>query len=468
MISATTNFKAALAAYRAGDIIYRLELTQLDGTAYGRVFTNFYDGANADWIESINDLSISINDLEGTMNQATFDLVVSDIGGAITADMPTTTFEGMQAILKVGFPGLAAIDYCTVFFGYVDSVDSTNDNLSYKFNLSDMTAKLSKVIYQTGDNGGPTSSDNIKTLNAHPIDLLLDILLNQVKYPASQVDVAGLQAYRDGPFAGMQFLFHLNQPQAALDFITKQLLVPLGGYLWASAGGVITAQFFYPVAGPVAVGNFGPDTWLKIPEANQVGPSASHQMVNTLQVSFDKDDAASNSSGNYMSISVNEYGPSVSKYNQYGEHTIQADGMRSGFQGFFIAALTARLIFMRYGFKNLMFDENSADSIWNTLLFESGDIIAVTHPQVVDRQAGVVGIVNKLFVILDKKINFNLGTTTFTMLDAGYLSTFGFYKIPPRTEPYYTAATTLDKGKYMFFCGQDGKYSNGDAGHTLG
>ena len=489
MISATSNYLAALAAYKAGPIIYRLSLTQLDGTAYPKVFTNIYNGVDYDWIEEggVSDLSITINDLDGAMSQATFSIAVSDIDNQITADFPSYTFEGMTATLSTGFLGLDVSDYCTIFSGYVDSVDSANSNETYIFNLADMTEKLSQSVYLTGDNGGPTSSDNIKTLSGHPIDIMLDILQNQIGgvasggfgsggYTSAQIDVAGLQAYRDGPFAGIQFLFHLTSPVAALDFISKQLLVPLGGYLWAGAGGVVTAQFFYPLNGATSVGSFTPDTWVKTPEAQQVGPSASRQMVNTVQISFDKDDAASESSGNYLSVALEEYGPSINLYNQYGEHTINADGLRSAFQGFFISAMTGRLIFSRYGLKNLMFDENSADSVWSTILYESGDVVQVTHPHIPDRKNGVMGITNKLFVILDKNINFTDGTTTFTMLDADYLSRFGFYKIAPSYNasigttpiPDYASASTLQKGEYMFFCGDNGEYSNGDTGHQLG
>jgi hypothetical protein len=199
-------------------------------------------------------------------------------------------------------------------------------------------------------------------------------------------------------------------------------------------------------------------------------------MVNTVQVQFDLDDASANSSssGSYLSSTTEEYTPSYLLYgNLSSELTINADGLRSAFQGYFIAGLTAVLIFMRYGFKNLTFDDESSggsapDSIWNTLLYEPGDIVSVTHSQVPNRKAGVMGLTNYPFEILNKTIKFTEGKLNYTMLDATYLSNFGLYKITPPGEATYAADTTANQEQYMYFCGSNGLYSNGDAGHILG
>jgi hypothetical protein len=243
---------------------------------------------------------------------------------------------------------------------------------------------------------------------------------------------------------------------------------PLGGYIWINAAGLLTCRFFVPLAGPVAIGAFGKSTWLDIPEAGQTN------MVNTVQMQFDLDNSSGTSSGDYLSSFTENYTPSYDLYgNLSSEITINADGVRSAFQGFFTAALTAVLIFMRYGFKNLTFDSESSggsnpDSIWNTLLYEPGDIVAVTHPQVPDRKAGVIGITNKLFEILNKTIKFTEGKLTYTMIDASYLSNFGLYKITPPGETTYVLDSSANQKQYMYFCGANEEYSNGDPGHILG
>jgi hypothetical protein len=187
-------------------------------------------------------------------------------------------------------------------------------------------------------------------------------------------------------------------------------------------------------------------------------------MINQVQFQFDKDDATSSSSGNYLAVDTEIYSASVNKYAQFGEQVIQSDGLRSGFQGFFTARLVARMIFGRYGLKSLVFDQNAADSIWQTCLLEPGDIVATTHPQIPDRSAGVMGITGKLFEIINKKVNLTEGLLTYTMIDASYLQTFGLFKIAPNGQADYTAGSTV----YMYLCDNTDKYTNGDAAHTLG
>lgn len=461
MISSTPNFQTALAAYKSGLIPVQIVIA-----GYSRVFTNYPDGISGHypWIVSIDNLDLTLNDLDGGANQRTGGFTVQDQGGAITGDFPGFIFEGKQIQIQVGFVGLAQVDFCTIFTGFIDTVSSANSNGEYYFQFSDAQSKLAAVVYQTGDDGGPTSSSNIKTVSGHPLDILIAICQN-LSVPC---DVAKIQAYRDGPFAGTIFTFYLTQAPAAADFIKAQLLKPLGGYMWINAAGLVTVNFFYPLAGAVAVGSFTRDTWVDIPEAGQTN------MVNTVQIQFDQDNASANSSGNYLSSSTQQYAPSYKLYgNLSSELTMNADGLRSAFQGFFIAALTSILIFMRYGFKNLTFDSQSSggsdpDSIWNTLLYEPGDIVSVTHPQVPDRKAGVVGITNKLFEILNKSINFTEGKNTYTMIDASYLSSFGLFKITPPGEALYAAASAPDKAQYMFFCNASNQYSNGDPAHILG
>lgn len=469
MIAATDNFKNALASFTAGNIIVQAVIA-----GYDRVFTTFPDAISGhyDWIKSVDQLDMTVNDLEGGADQRSGGFYVQDHGGAILSDFPNFVFEGKQIQLKVGFVGLAQVDYCTVFTGFIDTVSSANANNEYYFQFSDIQSKLAAVIFQTGDDGGQTSSSNTKTVTGNPLDMVMQIC-SSLGVPC---DTDTLTAYRDGPFAGTIFTFNLTQAPAAADFIKAQIMKPLGGYMWINAAGLLTANFFYPLAGPVAVGSFTRDEWFEIPEAGQTN------MVNTVQMSFDLDDSSATATGNYLSSSTQLFGPSYQLYgNLSSETTINADGVRSAFQGYFIAALTARLIFMRYGFKNLTFDSGSSggtnpDSRWTTLLYEPGNIISVTHPQVPDRKAGVMGITDKLFEILNKSINFEEGKLTYSMIDASYLSAFGSYKIAPSYdfttglpgEGAYTTVSSADKAKYMFLCGEDGKYSNSDAGHTLG
>lgn len=460
MIAATNAYKTALAAFRSGALPAVISIT-----GYARQFTKGLAAPLAgqyQWLVGIDDLATSINDLDGGANQGSLSFTVQDRGGLLTADFPGFVFEGKQVTLKVGLPGLAQADFPVMFTGYIDTVASSNSNLEYTFSCSDTSGRLSQVVFTAGDDGKPTDSSHPRTLTGHPLDMLLEILLTEVGLDASLVDSTKIQNYRDNVFSGVSFLFSLTQAPAAADFIKNQILKPLGGYLWVNSAGQVTVNFFYPLNGPVAVQTLGPSLWLTIPEAEQT------DMVNTVQFQFDAPSSGAGGSSSYMALATEEYGPSISLYGQYGEHTIASDGMRSSFQGYFTARLVARMIFMRYGFKNLKFDQNAPDALWQACLLEPGDIVAVTHPAVPDRKAGVVGITAKLFEVIDRTLKYNEGLVNVTMLDAGYLSTFGNSLIAPNGEAAYTAASAPDKAKYMFLCDDTGKYSNGDAAHVLG
>lgn len=468
MIQATQTYQTALAAFKAGHIP---TVAVIDGAPFS--FCNFdpaaffgsglYPSNLVQWMESVDDYAYTLNDLDGGADVGNLCFTVQDHAFKVTASFPAFLYEGKQVTVSTGLPGLAFADFCQIFVGYIDTVSSENENNSYYFSCLDLTGKLSTVIYETGDDGQPTSSSNFRTLSAHPLDLLIDILVNQVKLPASQVDVATIQAFRDGPFAGLQFFFLVDQPSAAGDFIQNQLLKPLGGYYYMR-GGQVSVNFFVPLSGVETSASMGMDTWTTVPSAEQC------DFVNYVQWQFDKDDLGDSSGNNYDATDVEEYAASLAAYgyNNVGAQTITADGMRSALGGYFIARMISRFIFMRYGLKALKFDQNAADSIWSGMLVESGDYVSVTHPLVPDRASGVMGLNGKVFQVLDKTFKFEEGLVTFSMIDASYLQAFGFFQIAPDGTPDYAAASQGQKARYMFMSSQKYVYSNGDPAHTLG
>jgi hypothetical protein len=458
LIAATANYIAAQAAYRSGPIPVSITIA-----GYSRVLTNYATGllGQYDWISGIDVSSYTVHDLDGGADQGTFAFTVQDVGAAITADFPGFVFEGKQVTVKSGFEGLDQSEWITVFTGYIDTVASANSNNDYYFTCSDISARLSQVVYTLGDDGLPIDSSNPKTLLGHPLDILLDILVTKIGLAAGFVDSTKIMAYRDGIFNGARFQFNLTQAPAAADFIKNQLLKPLGGYLWVNSFGKISVNFFYPLSPPAAVATLNEDVFDSIPEAEQV------DLVNTVQFQFDKDDGPGGTGNNYMSQDTETYAASVAKYGQYGETVIAADGLRSSLQGFLVSKMVSRMIFMRYGLKGLKFDQYAPVNTWQAMRLEPGDIVAVSHAKVPDRVAGVMGISGKLFEILDRSMDLAQGQVTLTMLDASYLGGFGSSQIAPTGEAAYAAASAGDKALYMFMCSDLDVYTNSDQGKVL-
>ncbi|HXM64465.1 MAG TPA: hypothetical protein VN950_26630 [Terriglobales bacterium] len=138
--------------------------------------------------------------------------------------------------------------------------------------------------------------------------------------------------------------------------------------------------------------------------------------------------------------------------------------MRSGFQGFLWAEIISRLIFLRYGSKNLLL--TGVPFLWSECLLEPGDIIQLTIAQVPNRAGGTLGVTDLTFEVLDRTWQFMTGLIELNLL-AIDLTAFKQYQIAPNGEADYPAASSGDKAKYMFLCGTNDEYSTGAPANTL-
>jgi hypothetical protein len=161
-------------------------------------------GANGirPWMKNPEDLEITIDELNGSSSLGQLSFEVEDHSHLITADFPNYVFEGKKIRLRTGFPGMLRSEFVTMFTGVIDSVASTDGNLGYSFVCSDGKARLSQVIWTTGDDGVATDSDHPRTINGNPLDILLSILQTEIAMLSSEINVAKIEQYRDTIFAG--------------------------------------------------------------------------------------------------------------------------------------------------------------------------------------------------------------------------------------------------------------------------
>jgi hypothetical protein len=420
---------------------------------------------SADWLVSIEDLKITVSDLDGGADLADLSFTVQDRGQQITADLASFTFEGRQGRLLAGFAGMSVADYATLFTGQIDTVESANANTEYVFTASNINLKkLTQKIYTTGDDGfGIDSSHPHTIVGEHPLDILADALA-QVGIPSTQIDIAKIQFYRDTIFNNYKFTFTLTSAPTAKDFIENELMKPLGMYLWVNNLGVISINSFYPAVSGNGTYTPPPPPVMTITTDQIMGMVVETEADLINQVIFDFDDDGSGGS-KFLAEEIVDYDVSIEKYGLVGGHTIQSQGMRSASQGYFMSALIGRLICLRYGLKTMVLDPLTL--FWSACTLEPGDIIAVTHPFLPDRVTGTVGITTKFFEVLDRNWKFISGQVELKLL-AIDLSKFKQYQITPNAEASYAAASSADKARYMFQCGADGKYSTGATANTVG
>jgi hypothetical protein len=453
-----------------GSLVDSSQLIQTAGgtTLAGSATTSAVEWASAS--DAIDDLKETVSDLDGSSDLSNLTFTVQDRGQQLTADLANFTFEGKIARLKHGFVGMDVADYLTMFTGQIDSVDSANGNLEYQFTVSSVNLKkLTQKIYLTGDDGFGISSNHPKTLFDHPLNILVDAL-QQAGIDLADIDTDKIEYYRDTIFSGTPFKFSLTSAPTAKEFIEGEIMRPLAMYLRVNNVGMVTINSFYPAVS--GNGTYTPPTppvmtavvSTNRPDVNQLDAPLAQEAALVNQVVF-KFDAGSSGSSDFLAEQVVDLDASIAKYGLVGSRTIESQGMKSGFQGYFQSALDGRLISLRYGFKNLVFDP--LPLTWNACVVEPGDIIAVTNPFVPDRVAGVLGISNMFFEVLDRNWRFKEGVVEVKLLAIDF-SLFKQYKIAPNAEADYAAASTPDKAQYMFQCSAAGKYSTGANANTLG
>jgi hypothetical protein len=408
----------------------------------------------------MEDMQVTVNDLAGSSDLADLIFTVQDRGALITADFPNFVFEGKTAQLLAGYEGLDISDFVTLATAKIDSVESTNSNQDYVFSCPDIRADMAQTIYAVGDDGAATSSDHPKTLNGHPLDILLATLETECGYLTSQIDVARITTYRDGLYSGAQMQFTLTSPVTASEFIEKEIMIPLGAYHRTNNLGQITVEFAYPL-NDTTVFDFNPSNLVEIPEAGQA------DLVNQVLTKMDADDT------DFAVSWLSEYQPSITKYGLFGQQTIESKGLRSGLNGIFLASITAFLIFLRYGLKALCHGDNGKNTSsnpvnaqWTAALVEPGDFVTLTHPKVPDRTLGVIGITAKPYVVMDRNWQFFAGQVQYKLVEIDF-SKFKQYLITANGEADYLAASSADQSSLMFLCNDSDQYSNGNPANTL-
>lgn len=441
----------------ANAVLAKQPYVSLEIAGYSKIFTTRDDGVTGHypWIaeDGVGDIDYSTDPLNGTSELQDVTVTVLDYQGLLTADLPSVTLEGKVATIKVWFPGVTYAHAVTLFTGKVDLVQCSNANTTYDFVLKDTRIDLKQLVYLTGDDGQPTDSDHLKTVVAHPLDILLDILETQLSISTTSIDAAKIIAYRDGPFAGSIFQFSIDSPPEAKDFIENQIMKPLGGCLRTTASGVLTPFFLIPLAGTVsAVQSFDEDEIVGIPLVGQA------DLVNVVHYKFDKEDSS------YKYESVKQDTASIALYGQ-GVQTVESDGMRSAFQAYFLTEIVSREIFNRFGSKNPTFD---ADFLFTAAKIEVSDIVSITHALMPDRKAGVMGVSDAWYQVQSLKYNLNDFVVTATLIDVSASRGYGAYRIAPDSEAAWTSASAPDKTRYMFVTDSTGKYSDSTDGNPLG
>ena len=434
----------------------------------------------------------TVNDREGSSSIGQFDVeVLENSAGSLAAVMNTLELHGKKVRLRMGYPGITAPRFPVLETFEVDRVDVGEDSTSWKLRLVDPKRSVRARIFANA------SKDNPLSLRGNPVDILLAIYQNELgigqnpnlslsdwivydgagsgylqqisehrwRYvanptlinPNRYLDLDTLLGYRNGLFRNYYLEFSITEPQDAKQWMEKEIYKALGGYSIVNAAGQITPRFWLepPVCstGISPVFTFTDRNLLKLPVVERAG------IINQLVFRLDYDGQ------DFQTVLFFVSGESFSRYGLQGQQVVESKGLTSGRQGRLHAQLYASKLFRRY---------DSVVPVWNieafhqALLVETGDLVTLTHPKVIDPVTNTRGISDVLCEVLERQPAYEEGKVSLKLLDVRYLAGKQAYGFATGSIPDWTLASAEQKAEFMF-CASDStcRMSDGMAGNAL-
>jgi hypothetical protein len=449
MIPVSNSFKSA----NANPARKPIHLLSIAG--YARAFTTAKTGVAGQyaWISGIEGGGLKVDHLSGWAQRSSLTMKVQDHASLITADLAGTVLDGAVATLQSGFAGMAQSDFATLAVMKVDKVELTEGGTVYEIVLRDLGVELNNVVYDSADDGWPTSSNHRRSVQGTPTAILTDVLENQIGYSAGQLNAAAFTNYSSNLFPGLTLVFSLDTAPQAQEFLNTEIFKALYGYGFWNYAGKFTPYFF--------AGQAAPNPAIALTTDNIIAPlpvETAGDYYNFLTYRLDYDGS------NFNSEVDSVFAPGVTTYGLPAQQIIQAKGLRSPLGGALYTRLVAWTMFQRYGVRPGMLE---LDADWTAIVCEPGDQVTVTHPRIKNKLTGVVGMNGELFEVMGAEPDFGNMRVKLTLLDVNYLNN-GPYKIAPDGTATWTGTPAQKADKYLYIAANaTGKYADGTAGRAI-
>ena len=372
--------------------------------------------------------------LKGKAQSPSLSIEVLDIGRGITADMATTVFEGKAATLVTGFEGLDPSDYIQLGSFIVESVECANNNLRYRFNMRDPGLRLLQYIWDTGDDGWPTSDAHPRTVIGNPMDILLEVL-DAVGYTSGQINSGVISAYKTSLFDGMTMQWSVTQMPQAGAWLDQEIFAPLAGFGFWNSAGLYTPQYVLPLGVPTPAFSFtNTANILGVPQVG-VGDYCAQMLT---MMDFDGHD--------YLTGVGSSYDQAIALYGLPSIVNQQARGLRSASGGGLLARLSQFATFRRCGLKPRTLNLLGA---WTSVRCEIGDVVTVTHPLVPDKDTGTMGITNRWYEVISRNPNWGKPSVQFELLDVNWMNAPA-YEVAPDDTPTWADSSEEQRATYAY------------------
>ena len=201
--------------------------------------------------------------------------------------------------------------------------------------------------------------------------------------PNPYIDVPGLLALRDGEFSGVWFDFVITRPIDGKQFLEEQILKPLGLYWIVRADGHLSLKTMKPPVEQTPVFSFSAKNIMGIPQTQR------QNIINLVTLSVGRAARRHHHGGAQLRLSGElQQQTSLQTYRQVFEQQIQSTGLRVARGGMMLSRLLADRIFRRHAFGPPTYKFTAQLA---TLPVELGDYVWLSHPKVLDLNAGQAG-----------------------------------------------------------------------------
>jgi hypothetical protein len=371
------------------------------------------------WLRTPTGSTQTVDVQAGTSDIGELQCEVVDHGGAVRTLVGTTTLEGQLATVLVGYPGIDYTEFVTLCAHRIYKVNPSAGFSSFLINAKDIQMDSKRTIWNHPLNGDPLSSDNPWVIQGTPSELIQAVWLLALGNPTSTLDIATLNRL-DSPVENLYacarpFLFEMDQPFAAKDFLENQIYKPSGMYPVVTNTGQMSVRAYRPfAAGTSPVFAFTADNVTVYPQIDRL------QVLNDLL--WQIDNRAQYSNPDYATTLLYLDATSITTFGRSNERQVQSAGLRTELGAQWFAQDISQRMFARFagttGLRGAA-PVITIQAFFMTLPVWVGDYVTLSHPKMPDLFTGALGVTDRVFEVIDRTPNYSGGKMSFKLLDTG-------------------------------------------------
>jgi len=387
------------------------------------------------WLKTPQGASQSIDIINGTSSIGELLCEVIEQGGAVrtlvsTADPPV---EGRAIVLSVGYPGIPYADFVPLQTYQLYKVVPSKGYTSWLFHSRDPQVVAKRTLYTNPINGAAISESNPWIVQGTPAEITQAVYLFALGRSEDEIDRDRMQQIdsgAEGLFKTVRpFLFVINQPYEAKQFLESEIYKPCGLYpVIDNLGQLSLRPFRAPAAGPTAAYAFNEDNIVVLPEFDR------QEVLNSIVFNLDYNGSE------YKSELVYVDAESVSLYGRGQQLAIQSQGLRTVLGAQWFCEEMARRMFRRFGGTIAGLRGGAAkitvEAMLMTLPAWVGDYVSVTHRLVPDVATGNLGVTNRLYEVIDREPDYARGRMRYVLLDTGLTGLAAAHNFAPSARDF--------------------------------